>query len=95
MTIRGGLGARGVFWTPIVLYRFSFECGEAHEEVSPVVRGGSTVKAPEGWRSPKSGGILSSGVSVIQQMHDAEDGADALWIVIGCKAHAHGVTTGF
>ena len=47
---------REASWTAVVLHRFSFERGETHDKVSPIVRPTRTVKAPEDWRSPKPGG---------------------------------------
>jgi len=53
------LGRREAFWTAVPMHRdrFCHELAEAHDKVSPVVHFTRAVKAPEGWSSPRPGGL--------------------------------------
>jgi hypothetical protein len=55
--LRGGIFPRGASWTAVVLYRFSTELAEAPSRDSRGVHWPHAVKAPEGWRSPRPGGL--------------------------------------
>src|SRR5713226_6052032 len=41
----------------VVLYRFPSERAEAADEISPVAHPAPAHKAPEGWRTPRPGGL--------------------------------------